>query len=215
MVVSPHLDDGVLSLGASIAAWARRGVQVELLTVFACDPESAAPAGGWDARGGFGTEGEAARARRLEDGRACAVLGASSSWLPYGSLDYERHGDDAEIRSVLLDRLAGADRVLLPGTPLSHPDHAWLAEAIRPDAVSARVGYYAEQPYTRRHPPAPPAFEAMDVGLRDRFEKWNAIRQYRSQLPLLAMRRSLLRGPHVLALADEVVSWDAATLPQS
>ncbi len=49
VVVSPHSDDAVLSLGAAIAAWARRGAEVEVLTVFALDPGSHAPAGGWDA----------------------------------------------------------------------------------------------------------------------------------------------------------------------
>ena len=39
-------------------------------------------AGGWDRRGGFATEGESARARREEDRRACAVLGATPVWLP-------------------------------------------------------------------------------------------------------------------------------------
>ena len=44
VVVSPHLDDGVLSLGASIASWSRAGTTVELLTVLACEPGSKAPA---------------------------------------------------------------------------------------------------------------------------------------------------------------------------
>ena len=65
VVVSPHLDDGVLSLGAWMASQVRAGARVELLTVFACDPESDAPTKGWDARGGFRTEarqhGRAAR----------------------------------------------------------------------------------------------------------------------------------------------------------
>jgi LmbE family N-acetylglucosaminyl deacetylase len=39
VVVSPHLDDGVLSLGASIASWSRSGATVELLTVLGCDPD--------------------------------------------------------------------------------------------------------------------------------------------------------------------------------
>ena len=43
--------------------------------------------------------------------------------------------------------------------------------------------------------------------VRDRLAKWRAIRQYASQLPLLAMKRSLRRGPHTLALAPEPVAW--------
>ena len=56
MVVSPHSDDAVLSLGAAITSWVRGGAVVELLTVLALDPESPAAAGGWDGRAGFATE---------------------------------------------------------------------------------------------------------------------------------------------------------------
>lgn len=213
VVVSPHLDDGVLSLGASIASWVRGGVQVELLTVFACAPDSEAPTEGWDARGGFQTEGEAAQARRDEDRRACAALGAAPYWLAFGSLDYDRHGDDAAIREAVVARLANAESVLLPGHPLTHPDHAWLADAVRPEALATRVGYYAEQPYTHRTRAAPKSFVRVETPLRDRLAKWRAIRQYRSQLPLLAMRRSVTRGPHVLAFTAEAISWHEATLP--
>ncbi len=48
VVVSPHSDDGVLSLGASMARWVREGRDVELLTVLALDPGSDAPTKGWD-----------------------------------------------------------------------------------------------------------------------------------------------------------------------
>jgi LmbE family N-acetylglucosaminyl deacetylase len=214
VVVSPHLDDGVLSLGASIASWARQGSRVELLTVFACDPESDAPAGGWDARGGFRTEGEAARARRGEDRRACELLGAAPTWLGFGSLDYERHADDASIRAAIFERLDGADELFLPGSPLTHPDHLWLWKSLHVMRPDGRIVYYAEQPYTRRSMAAPAAFESVETSVPDRFAKWRAIRQYRSQLPLLAMRRSLTRGAHVIAFSAEKVSRHPATLPQ-
>jgi hypothetical protein len=81
------------------------------------------------------------------------------------------------------------------------------------------VGLYAEQPYTWRGEAAPEvagwladlvgtaAFEAPPTGARDRLAKWRAISRYRSQLPLLAMRRSVRRGPHVLAHRPELVAW--------
>jgi LmbE family N-acetylglucosaminyl deacetylase len=222
VVVSPHLDDGVLSLGASIASWARAGATVELLTVLACDPDSEAPAGGWDRRGGFATEGQSARARREEDRRACALIGATPTWLPFGSVDYERHGDEEDVRRAVEDAVAGSDVVLLPGFPLTHPDHEWLVRAIGADDVAARgrLGLYAEQPYTRREggEPQVAAWVAGVVGdpsvfapvrarLRDRLAKWRAIRRYRSQLRLLGMHRSVRRGAHRYALAPEWVAW--------
>ena len=209
VVVSPHLDDGVLSLGAAMASWARRGRRVELLTVLACDPDSEAPAGGWDARGGFATEGEAARARREEDRRACARLGAVPAWLPFGSVDFERHGTDAEVRDAVAAALAGADEVLLPGFPLTHPDHAWLAVLLEGlDLGNGRVGRYAEPLYSRREGARPPEpYRRVRAGARDRVAKWRAIREYRSQLPLLGLTRGLRRSPLALALARESVAW--------
>jgi len=207
VVVSPHFDDGVLSLGAAMSSWARLGARVELLTVLGCDLGSNAPTTGWDARGGFRTEGEAARKRRVEDARACAVLGVVPVWLAFGSGDYDRHGDEESVRAAVVTRLAGADTVLFPGHPLSHPDHAWLVDSLEPVTLSARVGRYAEQPYTQRAGSAPSSFERVESGLRDRVAKWRGIRQYRSQLELLGMRRSLTGGPRVFAFADEAISW--------
>ena len=211
VVVSPHLDDGVLSLGASMASWARRGAAVELLTVLACDPASKAPAGGWDARGGFATEGESALARREEDRQACAVLGASPVWLPYGSGDYERHGDETEVRDAVLRALDGrrqrrSSRASLSPTPTT-PGSRSSSPA---PSAGGRVGRYAEQPYTRRagSDPAGAGFARPSRhGCDDRIAKWRAIRRYASQLPLLAMRGSLRRGPHRYAATPEWIAW--------
>jgi LmbE family N-acetylglucosaminyl deacetylase len=178
---------------------------VELLTVLALDPASTTPTEGWDRRAGFATEGEAARGRRDEDRRACAVLGVTPRWLPYGSVDFDRHGNDEEIRAAVHDCVEQAEVVLVPGSPLTHPDHAWLSALLVTTLPSERVARYAEQPYTLRAGGAP--FAAAQAGLRDRLAKWRAIRAYRSQLPLLGMRRNLRRGPLRLALADERVAW--------
>jgi LmbE family N-acetylglucosaminyl deacetylase len=206
VVVSPHLDDGVLSLGAAIAAWGRAGARVELLTVLACDPDSSAPTGGWDARAGHATEGASARARREEDSRACAILGATPVWLPFGSVDYDRHGSDDEVLAAVASSVDGADEALLPGFPLSHPDHAWLASLLAGRLGVARLGEFAEPLYVRRSGERLPSdYEPIEVSARDRLAKWRAIRGYRSQLPLLALS-GVRRGPHTL-LGPELVAW--------
>ena len=220
VVVSPHSDDGVLSLGAAMASWARRGAQVELLTVFALDPSSDAPACGWDGRAGFSTEGEAAVGRRAEDTAACANLGATPGWLSFGSVDYERHGDQAAVRDAVAAAADGVDALLLPGFPLSHPDHEWLGRALVGSRMGCRrLGLYVEQPYGRRTtgepwlPPwaeealgAQPVFGAVPAGVRDRAAKWRAVREYRTQLPLLGMTQSLRRRPSTLVFGERV-AW--------
>jgi hypothetical protein len=151
-------------------------------------------------------------------------------WLPYGSVDFERGGDEADVAAAVEEALAAAESVLLPGFPLSHPDHAWLVEALAGRRLGGgRVGLYAEQPYARRAGAAPRApswaedairgrasFAPVRSRLRDRVAKWRAIRSYRTQLPLLAMKGSLRRGPHVLAWTPEQVAWpDGAARKQA
>jgi LmbE family N-acetylglucosaminyl deacetylase len=219
VVVSPHLDDGVLSLGAAMSTWARSGARVELLTALACDPDSRAPTGGWDARGGFATEGESARARREEDAAACTTLGVTPTWLPFGSVDYERHGDEREVAAAVRDAIGGAELVLLPGFPLSHPDHEWLVRALVESAPPAGgLAFYAEQPYAARAgslaalPPwltertgLAPSLAELPGPVQARVAKWRAVRRYRSQLPLLGLG-GLRGGTHVLAWRPELVT---------
>jgi len=205
VVVSPHSDDGVLSVGAAMAGWARGGARVELLTVLALDPDSATPTEGWDRRAGFATEGEAGRARREEDRRACALIGVTPRWLPYGSSDFDRHGDDEQIWEAVDGIVGQAEVVLVPGSPLTHPDHAWLSSLLTARLPPELVALYAEQPYTARAGGTP--FARAPARTHDRLVKWRAIRAYRSQLPLLGMTQGLRRGPLRLALADERVAW--------
>jgi LmbE family N-acetylglucosaminyl deacetylase len=204
VVLSPHSDDGVLSLGASMARWARAGRDVELVTVLALDPDSTAVTDGWDRRGGFATEGEAARARRQEDRRACEILGVTPRWLPFGSVDFERHGDDEHVWNAVQALVQDSHFVLVPGSPLVHPDHAWLHRLVVDRLPESSVALYAEQPYTFRERGLP--FDRADIGARDRLSKWRAIRSYESQLPLLAMR-DVRRGPLRLSWADERIEW--------
>jgi hypothetical protein len=125
------------------------------------------------------------------------------------------------VRRAVAAAIDGADLVLLPGFPLTHPDHEWLMRTLAGGGLDRRkLALYAEQPYTRRVGAGPlvpawvseavgrvSAFEPVRTQTRDRLAKWRAIRHYRSQLPLLGMRRSVRRGPRRYALAPEWVAW--------
>jgi LmbE family N-acetylglucosaminyl deacetylase len=182
VVVSPHVDDAALSLGAAISHAARNGARVTILTVLAGDQGSTAPAGEWDRQCGFRTAGEAATARRTEDATACRSLGATAAWLPYSDQQYERGGTDHEIRTAVVEAV-GSSLPLLPGFPLVHPDHRWLHELLEPAFPPEGRGLYLEQPYAARASDDPPdgGWGRLRATLGDQRRKLAACRAYESQ----------------------------------
>jgi LmbE family N-acetylglucosaminyl deacetylase len=148
VVLSPHLDDAVLSLGASIASSTRHGATIRVVTVFGNDPATTRLPSSWDLRCGFTSASESARGRRSEDLAACERIGATPVWLAYPDVDYDEGRDADRIGAAIDEAIAGADAVLVPGSPLVHPDHRQLTEialARRPRGM--RFGLFAEQPY--------------------------------------------------------------------
>ena len=197
LVVSPHLDDAVFSLGATMAHAARAGARVEVVTVFAGDPESTRTASGWDQRAGFATEGEAASARRSEDREACRIVGAEPTWLSFPPGSYGVPRDPDRVLSALAAAVTCAETVFVPGFPLSNEDHAWLAGLFVDQELSVELVRYSEQPYSygiRREGRRPGSdWERSRVALADYRRKRQAVREYRSQLPLLGFTRSVNR----------------------
>ena len=148
VVVSPHLDDAVLSLGAAIARASRSGADVRILTVLAGVPDSERPAGPWDAASGFSTEGEAATRRREEDSRACEIVGATPVWLPFSDVENRDDIDEEAVWRAIDEHVADRDLVLSPGFPLRHPDHVLLTALIlRRLETDRKLALYVEQPY--------------------------------------------------------------------
>lgn len=229
VVVSPHLDDAVLSLGAYIANTCLSGRRVVVLTVFAGNPDSRLEAGGWDSRAGFATEGQASTTRRHEDLEACSLLGAEPCWLPLSEADYRDGFDWDEAGSLVLDALVnvGPDMVLVPGFPLTNPDHLWLTTMVL-GSWSGTTGLYAEQPYrywVRRDHPRPTALAAADeasgepgewIGLHaalgEMRTKRRAVRAYRSQMTLLGLDRRRNSQLHRMLVHErlhggEAIAW--------
>lgn len=212
VVLSPHLDDAIFSLGAAIASAGKRSA-VSVVTVFAGDPESDEPAGVWDARAGFRTAGEAARRRRAEDQLACADVGARPVWLPFPDHQYARGADDELVWSAVEEAIAGAETILVPAFPLQHDDHVRLRELVERHGVpNRRLGLYIEQPYAAAWTSERPegSWLPAAAALPQRLAKLRACRRYASQLPLL--RRGgdvflpLLR--YELARGGELVRWE-------
>jgi LmbE family N-acetylglucosaminyl deacetylase len=198
VALSPHLDDAVWSVGWALADAARAGASVTVVTVLAGDPTSLAAAGPWDVRCGFRGAGKAAETRRSEDVRACALLGVEPVHLPFSDEQYARGGNDDDVWSAVARRLEGAETVLAPGFPLSHPDHAWLAGLVLDRADPGKLVLYAEQPYASRRArgreplrlaaaleprlPGPARWRAVRPSPAGRVAKLRASRAYLSQI---------------------------------
>lgn len=220
VVISPHLDDGIFSLGAAVSYATRQRVKVTILTVLAGDPSSSVAAGDWDRQAGFETAGEAAGGRRAEDARACALVGAHPVWLPFSDVQYDRGGSDEVIRAAVTGAV-GTATVLLPGFPLMHPDHLWINRLLRDAFPAERTGFYAEQPYSAlwseragddlgaassEQIPPPESWQPLRAGLRDQRRKAAACRAYETQLPLLgSVVGTIFR--YEMRLGGESLAW--------
>lgn len=225
-VLSPHLDDAVLSLGAAIHAAAAEGTRVRIVTVLAGDPDSVEAPGDWDRRAGFRTAGEATRARRREDLVACSLVGAEPVWLTFTYHVPDALPDPDAAWKAIQGAVDDAAALLVPGFPLRNPAHSWLSNLVLERArAGVRVGLYLEQPYvswrSREEPEpleaaAPPAAGAVWSVILSarphRRAKRAACRAYRSQLPLLRGRLRSLPVVWRVALYElrrggESVAW--------
>jgi len=151
LVISPHLDDAVLSCGCLLASHPGSTV----LTVFAGTPPDAQRLTAWDERCGFRSAEEAVAARRREDLAALAQLGAHAQWLDFcdGQYGCTPALDELAVtlEAALLELLP--DVVLYP-LGLHHADHLLVhdATAVALRALSGAIALaYEDVPYRAMH----------------------------------------------------------------
>lgn len=146
LVVSPHLDDAVLSCGQLLATHPGS----KIVTVMAGIPDSDLPLTKYDVDSGFTSARQAVTERRHEDVRACAVLDARYVHLRA----YDRqYGIDTELDPIieaLTTEMAGFtdDEIYVP-LGLLHPDHEIVGRCARVAARKqghGRVQVYGELP---------------------------------------------------------------------
>jgi LmbE family N-acetylglucosaminyl deacetylase len=199
VVVSPHCDDAVLSLGSTLTAHVRQGGRAVVVTAMAGDPHSDAPAGPWDAAAGFSREGEATVARRSEDRAACRRIGAEHLHIDEVDAQYPRRRSPDALWRELRPALDGCDDLLLPGFPLRNSDHLEVTRTVLTHLdPRTKVRLYLEEPYAlRERGSTGPAdvwggsasWGPLPTQWRDAVTKLRATRCYDSQLPLLARER--------------------------
>ena len=155
-----------------------------------------------------GTRGPASRRRARRPERGATRIGkrAGSSALSRGGCRFgvaATRRNETPMRSGRRRRQWSLTQTasLVPGFPLTNPDHAWVSDLFTKRLSTARLGLYAEQPYRymvrreRSEPEPPPAFDdrasvawtSTRPGLAGYRLKRKAIRAYASQLPLLGL----------------------------
>ncbi|WP_332611546.1 PIG-L family deacetylase [Achromobacter sp. ESBL13] len=128
LVISPHLDDAVFSCGSLLAR--RPGSMV--VTVFTGAPQDAAVLTEWDRACGFGSAGEALRARHEENRRALGMLRCEGRSLDLLDCQYVDCPDAAmpRLTEALLSTVheLAPDVVAIP-LGLFHGDHIRVSDA--------------------------------------------------------------------------------------
>lgn len=165
VAISPHLDDAAFSVGGLLAAHARGGGRVTIVTCFTgnvAKPSGFALACQQDK--GLAADVDYMALRRAEDLAACAVIGAAAVHLPlleaphrgYDSapaLFAARRDDDpmlAPLTAALAAQIAALAPDLLLG-PLAignHVDHWLVRDALA--ATHASVWWWEDWPYAAR-----------------------------------------------------------------
>lgn len=193
LIVSPHLDDAVLSVGQVMAG----RPDCVVVTVFAGTPVRRRMLTTYDKDCGFSDAERAMFGRRREDDAALRILAARSVRLDFVDNQYDRSRSHAEIVDALL-RIVDKIRpdVVVGPIGLAHPDHHSTRFALD-DVLKRRVGLdgwvYEDLPSRVLYPETVP--NALDwwrgmgyvpvldfLGTGPRAKKRAAVRCYRSQL---------------------------------
>lgn len=134
LIVSPHLDDAVLSLGQMMAG----RPDCIVATVFTAVPDVDGLLTTYDRDCGFQSASQAMAARRREDARAMETLQAEAVYLGFIDCQYrEVVVGQPVVEEVVAARIAetvdnlGLDRVVVAGpVGLVHPDHHITRRAV-------------------------------------------------------------------------------------
>jgi LmbE family N-acetylglucosaminyl deacetylase len=151
VVVSPHLDDAVLSAAVQLM---RPGAR--LVTACTASPPAGAALGVWDRLTGATDAGQRLRDRLVEDDAALAVLGVTGTVRLDWPDDQHVPARTRELPAQLVDRLraelTGAAEVWVPAAIGHHPDHVAVRDAALTVAdPQAAIHHYADVPYSVRY----------------------------------------------------------------
>jgi LmbE family N-acetylglucosaminyl deacetylase len=201
LVVSPHLDDAVLSCGALLLE--HPGATVA--TLFAASPPAYTdPLNEHDTDCGYQPGDDTMAVRREEDVRAMSAVGAASHWLPLCQNSHVERADPIAVPAGAVDAIVAAIAEVDPTCVvaplgLAHVDHqACHASALSARAIADAVPWlwYSDLPYVfipgvlaarfrALHRLGLTASPACPVVSRDGDAKWRAFTEYTTQVAVL------------------------------
>jgi hypothetical protein len=143
-ILSPHLDDAVLS------CWHRltEPGDVRVVNVFAGVPDDSVGVAWWDGLTAADSSAARMRERLDEDRAALALAGREAVCLELLDAQYRRTGQPTGVLDALGERLTPGSVVYVPAGLSSHPDHILVREAglgLRERGFSLRL--YADLPH--------------------------------------------------------------------
>lgn len=140
LVVSPHLDDGVLSVGGTIARLSAAGSAVVVATLFTGSPPAPLSVGARAFHEQCGLGDDAMRHRAEEDEAACDAVGAEHRHLDLPEALYRIDADGRHLYRDGRD-IFGPDPLAEPGVISAvEKELRRLLDWLRPDAVVAPLG---------------------------------------------------------------------------
>jgi LmbE family N-acetylglucosaminyl deacetylase len=211
IIISPHLDDAILSTGGLIYELTRGGQEVEIWTLmcgYVRNENISSFASTLHLQWGFHSVEETIRSRREEDLHAAAILGAHTlhfdfqdciyrsgkdgSWLYDTNTFISPHPDDEklirEVTAALAERLGPEDEIVCPLAIGEHVDHVITRQAV--EGLKRPLRYYADIPYLLYYPQGLDGVEkVMEAKIRKISWKgliaWQrAAATYASQIPM-------------------------------
>ena len=140
VVLSPHLDDAVLSCWYVLT----QPGEVTVINVFAGIPDGLAEPAWWDQYTGAMDSGERVRERVEEDRQALALAGRSATNLSLLDEQYRQAEPPlAEVTAQIEELLTPGARLYAPAAFANHADHRLVREA----ALELRAGGFAVSLY--------------------------------------------------------------------
>jgi LmbE family N-acetylglucosaminyl deacetylase len=137
VVISPHLDDAVLSCWHLLEG-------ATVVNVFTGLPEPGT-VGWWDTLTGSSDSLERMHERRAEDAAALGLAGAEAVALDLLDEQYRANGGPPAVVEALADQLPAADEVFVPMGVFLSADHALVRDAARQLRDDVRI--YADHPH--------------------------------------------------------------------